>query len=86
MNRYLCIPVVVNRVHWDVAKAGKGFIVEAPNEADAATIAKHEKPLQEGETMAVMFIGRILTGNAGNGMPVGQGGGSKKIEAADVQS
>lgn len=85
MNRYLCVPVTINRETMEIAKQrGRPFEVEAANEADAVVIGKHKTPLEENESMAVMFLGRILVGNAGSGMPVGQGGGSKKIDAADV--
>ena len=85
MNRYLCVPVTINRVHMDIAKQrGRPFEVEAANEADAVVIAKQKSPLEDGESMAVMFLGRILVGNAGSGMPVGQGGGSTKIDASNV--
>jgi hypothetical protein len=82
VNRYLCVPCVIDRPSKEFIRRtdAKPFEVEAANEADAAVIAKHQQPLAEGETMAVMFMGRILVGNAGSGMPVGQGGGSQKIE------
>ncbi len=64
----------------------KAFEVEAANEADAVVIGKHQQPLDEGESMSVVFLGRILTANAGNGMPVGQGGGAKKLDATGTES
>lgn len=87
MNRYLCVPVTVNRATMYIAKQrSRPFEIEAANEADAVVIAKQKCPLEVNETMAVMFLGRILVGNAGSEMPVGQGGGSKKIDAADSTS
>lgn len=63
-------------------KCGEPFEVEAANEADAVVIAKHQQPPGDGQSMAVVFNGRILVGNAWTGMPVGQGGGSEKLTAA----
>lgn len=78
MYRYLCFPVTVDGAKKSIKnRDGESVarIIEATNHDNAVIEAKSHIPLFEGEQMAVVVVGRVLTESASSKVNLGQSGG-----------